>query len=182
MALACETEQRLRFTYKDHAGQETSRECEPYRVVHDGRRWYLVAWDLGRSDFRSFRVDRIQARVVLGLPFSPRAVPESVLLASLKRGIEQATWQVRARVKLKLPAEELARRVPRAVSVEPLDDTHSVASVGADSFEMLAVYLGMLGSDFEVLEPEELKASLRALGRRYLLAAGRRRKSGAERR
>jgi len=171
VALACEKQQRLRFVYRDHAGLETSRECEPYRVVHDGRRWYLIAWDIGRSDFRTFRVDRMHPRAALGLPFSARQVPEAALLASLKRGIEQATWQVRARVKVKLSAAALARRVPPAVSVEPLDDTHSIASVGADSFEMLAVYLGMLGSDFEVLEPEELKVSLRALGRRFLLAA-----------
>lgn len=171
VALACDTQRRLRFSYLDHARRESSRECEPHRVVHDGRRWYLVAWDLGRSDFRTFRVDRMQPRDPLGPPFAPRVVPEAALLASLKRGLEQATWQVRARVKLKLPAEALARRVPRAVSIEPLDDAHCIAHVGADSLEMLGVYLGMLDCDFEVIEPDELKASLRALGRRYLRAA-----------
>ena len=172
LALACEQQQRVRFGYRDHAGQESSRECEPYRVVHDGRRWYLVAWDLGRSDFRTFRVDRLEPRVVLGLPFSPRAISEAAVVAALKRGIEQATWHVRARVRVNLSAEALTRRVPRAVSVEPLSETHCVVHVGADSFEMLAVYLGMLGADFEVLEPDELKVSLRVLGRRYLRAAG----------
>lgn len=171
VALACEKQQRLGFAYQDHAGQESSRVCEPYRVVHDGRRWYLIAWDLGRSDFRTFRVDRMQPKGVLGPPFVARAVPEAAMLASLKRGIAQATWHVRARVKVKLPAEALARRVPRAVSVEPVDQTHCVASVGADTLEMLGVYLGMLGCDFEIIEPAELKASLRALGRRYLRAA-----------
>jgi predicted DNA-binding transcriptional regulator YafY len=171
VAIACERQQRLRFSYCDHAGHETWRECEPYRVVHDGRRWYLIAWDLGRSDFRTFRVDRLNPSAALGQRFSARVVPEALLLDSLKRGIEQGTWRVRARVKVKLSAEELARRVPRAVGVEPLDDRHCVASVGADSLEMLAVYLGMLGSDFVVLEPNELKASLRALGKRYLRAA-----------
>lgn len=61
-----------------------------------------------------------------------------------------------------------------AVSVEPVDDEYSVASVGADSLEKLALYLGMLGCDFEVLEPDELRSALRALGRRYLRAAGSR--------
>ena len=61
LALACEQQQRVRFGYRDHAGHESSRECEPYRVVHDGRRWYLIAWDLARSDFRTFRVDRVRA-------------------------------------------------------------------------------------------------------------------------
>jgi len=172
LGLACEQQQRVCFGYRDHLGHESSRECEPYRVVHDGRRWYLVAWDLARSGFRTFRADRIRPRVVLGLPFSPRALSEAALLATLKRGIAQATWHVRARVRVKLPAEALARRVPRAVSVEPLDETHCIANVGADSFEMLGVYLGMLGSDFEVLEPEELKLALRVLGKRYLRAAG----------
>lgn len=172
LALACEQQQRVGFGYRDHAGHESQRECEPYRVVYHGRRWYLVAWDLGRSDVRTFRVDRIRPRVVLGRPFSPRVLSEAAVLAALKRGVEQATWHVRARVRVKLSADALVRRVPQAVRVEPIDETHCIANVGADSFEMLAVYLGMLGSDFEVLEPDELKAALRAVGRRYLRAAG----------
>lgn len=171
VALACETQQRLSFTYRDHGGQESSRECEPFRVVHHGRRWYLIAWDLDRSDFRTFRVDRLVPKGALGPPFVARAVPEAALLAALKRGIAQATWHVRARVEVKLSAEALARRVPHALNVEPLDETRCVASMGADSFEMLSVYLGMLGCDFEVIEPAELRASLRTVGQRYLRAA-----------
>ncbi|HEU5074414.1 MAG TPA: WYL domain-containing protein, partial [Polyangiaceae bacterium] len=171
VALACEQQQRLRFSYRDHAGNETSRDCEPHRVVHDGRRWYLIAWDVHRADFRSFRVDRMRPRAPFGPAFAPRAVPEAVLLASLRRAIGQATWHVRARVKVQLSAEALARRVPPAVSVEPLDAAHSIASVGADDFEMLGVYLGMLGADFEVIEPDELRVALHALGRRYLRAS-----------
>ncbi|HEY6728473.1 MAG TPA: YafY family protein [Polyangiaceae bacterium] len=171
VALACDRQQRLSFSYRDHAGHESSRVCEPYRVVHDGRRWYLIAYDLGRGDFRTFRVDRLRPAGHLGPAFVARAVPEAVLLASMKRGIDRATWHVRARVKVKLSAEALARRVPPAVSVEPLDETHCVASVGADTFEALGVYLGMFGCDFEVIEPAELRLALRALGRRYLRAA-----------
>jgi predicted DNA-binding transcriptional regulator YafY len=171
VALACETQQRLRFAYLDHAGRESLRECEPVRVVHDGVRWYLIAWDLGRSDYRTFRIDRVRPRGALGARFAPRTLPDEALLASLRRGIDQATWRVRARVKLNLPAEELSRRLPRAVSVEPLDEAHCIASVGADDFETLALYLGMLGSDFEVLEPAELRTALRALGERYQRAA-----------
>lgn len=171
VALACEQQQRLRFTYRDHAGRESSRDCEPYRIAHDGRRWYLIAWDVARDDFRTFRVDRLEPKGTLGPSFRARAVSQAALLAMLKRGIAQATWHVRARVRVKQPRAALARRLPPAVSIEAIDDEHSVASVGADSLEMLALYLGMLGCDFEVIEPDELRSALRALGRRYLRAA-----------
>ena len=101
----------------------------------------------------------------------PRPPPAADLLRHLVRGVQQATWQARARVKVHAPASELAKRLPAAVTLEPLGDQACIASVGADSLSALAPYLGMLGADFEVIDPPALRSELRALGRRYLRAA-----------
>ena len=36
-------------------GRDSDREAEPYQLVNWGRRWYLVAFDVGRADWRTFR-------------------------------------------------------------------------------------------------------------------------------
>jgi hypothetical protein len=108
----------------------------------------------------------------------PRPPPAADLVRHLVRGVQQATWRARARVKVHMPASELSKRLPAAVTVEPAGDGACIATVGADSPSVLAQYLGMLGADFEVIGPPEARAALRvelrALARRYLRAAAAR--------
>src|SRR5438067_4262924 len=59
---ACRDHERLRFDYASHDGSQSRRLVEPYRLVHWGRRWYLVGWDVDRTDWRTFRVDRLRPR------------------------------------------------------------------------------------------------------------------------
>jgi predicted DNA-binding transcriptional regulator YafY len=171
IAAACAEHDRLRFGYRSHDGATTTRATEPHRLVHDGRRWYLVAWDNDRSDWRTFRVDRIAPDPIAGPRFVPRPPPAADVVRHLVRGVQQATWRARARVKVHMPASELSKRLPAAVTVEAAGDNACIASVGADSLSVLAPYLGMLGADFEVIDPPALRAELRALARRYLRAA-----------
>lgn len=171
IAAACRDNERLSFDYRSHAGDDTRRDAEPHRVVHDGRRWYLVAWDRNRADWRTFRVDRISLRAPTGSRFVPRPPPDGDVVAHVSRGVEQATWGFRARVRVHAPAAEMARRLPASVAVEPLGERACIVRVGSDSPEMLATYLAMLGADFEVLDPPELRPHLRALGRRLMRAA-----------
>ncbi|MBO4275626.1 helix-turn-helix transcriptional regulator, partial [Microbispora triticiradicis] len=72
LAAACRDRERLRFDYRAHDGSSGVRIVEPYRLVSWGRRWYLVAWDTGRDDWRTFRVDRIAPRTPTGPRFPPR--------------------------------------------------------------------------------------------------------------
>jgi hypothetical protein len=88
------------------------------------------------------------------------------------RSLGQVSWLYRAAVRVHAPAAELARRLPRAIVLEPIDDHTCLAQVGADNPAMLALYLGMLGADFEVVDAPELRDHLRELGGRYLRAAG----------
>jgi predicted DNA-binding transcriptional regulator YafY len=167
IAGACRDHQRLRFDYRDHDGSASVRDVEPHRLVHDRGRWYLVAWDTDRQDWRSFRADRIRPRTPTGPRFAPRDPPGGDVATWLLRGVGSATWRFRARVTVHAPAELVAGRLPPAVLVEAVDEHTCIASVGSDTPQMLAVYLGMLDVDFEVVEPPELVEHVRALADRY---------------
>ncbi|PWK87414.1 putative DNA-binding transcriptional regulator YafY [Lentzea atacamensis] len=150
---ACRARERLRFDYVKFDGARDRREVEPYRLVHTRGRWYLVAWDVARQDWRTFRADRMQPRIPTGPRFTPRELPD--LEAHLAQGLATAAWRFRATVTVHAPAHEVAARVPAAL-VEAVDETTCRMTAGSDTPQMLAVYLGMLDSDFEVDGPPEL--------------------------
>jgi predicted DNA-binding transcriptional regulator YafY len=172
IAAATRDRERLRFDYRHHDGSGSVRDVEPHRVVSWGRRWYLVAWDAGRNDWRTFRVDRIRPRVPTGPWFTPRKVPGGDVTAYVEKTVGQATWRYRARVLLHAPAAALADRLPPAVELEPVDERSCIATTGADDPYLLALYLGLLGVDFDVIDTPELAEELRRLARRYTRAAG----------
>lgn len=172
IAAACRDHERLRFDYRDHSGAETLRNVEPYRMVNWGRRWYLVAWDMQRDDWRIFRVDRVSPRTPTGPRFTPRDLPAEDIAEYVSARVAAAPWRTRVRVVVKAPAAEIGARVPAfAGSVEPLDDDTCVFSTGADNPETLAIWLGMLGADFTVENAPELVEHLRSLAERYARAA-----------
>ncbi|HEV7973493.1 YafY family protein [Amycolatopsis sp.] len=168
LTAACRDHETLRFDYRDHAGSSTSRIVEPFRLVSWGRRWYLVAWDTGRQDWRTFRVDRVEPRTPTGPRFTPREPPESDIAAYVSRRVSAAAWRHQARVTVHASAETIAERINPAVgTVEAVDEHTCVLVTGADSVETLSVYLGMLEADFTVGEPPELVSHLRELAERY---------------
>jgi predicted DNA-binding transcriptional regulator YafY len=172
---AARDHERLRFDYVTRAAASALRDVEPYRLVNWGRRWYLVAWDTARADWRTFRVDRISGpRTPTGPRFAPRPLPDEDVAAYVSRGVSSAAWRYQARVTVHVPAETLVERLPSGVgSIEPLDDATCTLLTGSDRVEMLAVWLGMLGADFTI-DPDtspELAAQLRALSERYARAA-----------
>jgi predicted DNA-binding transcriptional regulator YafY len=171
IAEATRDRERLRFDYRHHDGSDSIRDVEPHRVVPWGRRWYLVAWDTGRHDWRTFRVDRMRPRVPTGPRFIPRKVSGGDVTAYVERSVGQATWHYRAKVLLHAPAQALQDRLPPAVSLEPVDDSTCIALVGADDPYLLAVYLGMVDVDFDLIDAPELAGELRKLARRYAHAA-----------
>jgi predicted DNA-binding transcriptional regulator YafY len=172
IAAATRDRQRLRFDYQHHDGSDSVRDVEPHRVVCWGRRWYLVAWDAGKQDWRTFRVDRMRPREPTGPRFTPRKVPGGDVTAYVEKTVGRATWRYRARVLLHAPAAALADRLPPAVELEPVDERSCIATTGADDPYLLALYLGLLGVDFDVIDAPELAEELRKLARRYTGAAG----------
>jgi predicted DNA-binding transcriptional regulator YafY len=172
IATATKDRERLRFDYRRHDGSSGVRDVEPHRVVSWGRRWYLVAWDPAREDWRTFRVDRMHPRLPTGPRFSPRKVPGGDVTAYVEKTVGQATWGYRARVLLHAPAETLADRLPPAVELQPVDEHSCIATTGADDPYMLALYLGMLDVDFDIIDAPELAQQLHKLASRYTRATG----------
>src|SRR6476619_4735545 len=168
IASACRDHERLRFDYRSHSGTASRRSVEPYRLVNDRRRWYLAAWDVDREAWRTFRVDRIEPRPPAGPRFTPRALPpDREIAADVARGASEATWRYRARVIVHAPAAYVRNRLPIPVEVEPLGEDRCAFEPGSDHPEMLALYLGMLGADFAIVESPELVAALATLTGRY---------------
>ncbi|MFE3794324.1 helix-turn-helix transcriptional regulator [Nocardia tengchongensis] len=168
IAAACRDHERLRFDYRTHAGASARRTVEPYRLVNHRQRWYLLAWDLDRADWRTFRVDRMDPRTPAGPRFTPRALPpDSEIAAFVERGIGTATWRFRARVIVHAPAAHVRARLPIALDIEELNDNCCAFEPGSDHPEMLALYLGLLDADFDIVDSPELVAALRTLIDRY---------------
>jgi predicted DNA-binding transcriptional regulator YafY len=177
LAAACRDAERVRFDYRRHDGSHSRRDAEPHRLVSAGRRWYLVAWDTGQRGWRTFRVDRISLSPhPPGPRFSPRQLPDGDAALHVLKGTGAAMWNYRADVIAHAPAGTVIPRLPPAVTVDPIDERTCRVHVGSDTPEMLALYLGMLGADFEIADPQahpELVRHLRELADRYQRAASR---------
>ena len=173
LAQACRDDERVRFGYRPREGEAMERTVEPHRLVSVGRRWYLVAWDAGREDWRTFRVDRIEAPPSVDRVFVPREPPAEDIAAYVSRGVAQTRDRWQARVVLHAPLAEVAPRVPPAVgTLEPIDEHSCLLLTGSDWLGGLAVYVAEIGVDFEVLEPPEFAERVRVLADRFRRAAG----------
>nr|WP_245627673.1 WYL domain-containing protein [Actinomadura oligospora] len=180
IASACWDHERLRFDYRTHSGAAGRRPVEPYRLVNDRRRWYLMAWDLDRDDWRTFRVDRIEPRTPTGPRFTPRPLPpDQEITAQVARGVGEATWRYRARVIVHAPATYVRDRMPIPVEVESLGEDRCAFVPGSDHPEMLALYLGMLDADFTIEDAPELVDALHNLTKRYQRAIDTSRQAAA---
>ena len=172
IAGACRDRERLRFAYRSRDGVETERLVEPHSLVHLGRRWYLLAWDGERGDWRSFRLDRLAEPAPTRTRFAPREPPQPDPAGYVAAHLSSAPYRYQARVVLHAPAAEVAARAPQHWgTLEPLGADACEYRTGDDSLDWLAMRIGMLGADFEVLEPPELAERFRALGERFARAA-----------
>lgn len=173
VATACHRSEQLRIEYRDRHHDTSDRRVEPHRLVHVSGRWYLVAYDLDRDDWRSFRADRITPKSPTGPRFVPREPPGPDLATFVTQGRMQAMWNYRARVIVDAPAETVAARIPTGIwAVQPIDPHSSQLDAGAQNADLLAAYLGALGLDFHI-DPDEtpdLAHAAATLARRYTAA------------
>ncbi|MEU4607205.1 WYL domain-containing protein [Kribbella sp. NPDC023972] len=152
---------------------QSSRAAEPHRLVAWGRRWYLVAWDNGREGWRTFRVDRMRLKTPNGPRFTPRELPEADAAEFVRRSVGEASWQYRARVKVFASAEYVKNRMPIPIEPEVVGEEACIVEMGSDDPHQLALWLGLLDADFEVLDAPELAAAVKEVGDRYHRAAGK---------
>jgi predicted DNA-binding transcriptional regulator YafY len=171
LAGACRDGVRLRFGYTAKDDRATERNTEPAAVVHSGYRWYLVAYDLDREDWRTFRIDRIRGRLAPGERGARRTVPGGDAAAFVKRQLRNPdggeAQPVPGRVRVAVPARRIAGRIPaRYATVEPDgEDACLVTTRGHWSREFL-VWMAMLDEPMTVLEPPELVDAARAVASR----------------
>ncbi|PZG17671.1 helix-turn-helix transcriptional regulator [Nonomuraea aridisoli] len=172
VADACRRRERLRFDYTSPRGGDSVRSVEPYHLVSFGRHWYLVGFDTGRGDWRTFRVDRLAPRTPNGPRFAPRRPPYDDVAAYLAYQLSSRTWPCRATVTLHEPAEAVADRVwPGTGVVEAVDDHSCLLHVGAETPSDLVWMITSVDADFTFTSgPPELADALRAQAARCLRA------------
>lgn len=175
IAAACRDHRRLRMLYPGRTGA-SQREIEPHRLVHTTRRWYLLAWDIERQDWRTYRVDRIERLLTpagTGARFTPRPPPAEDVAGYVSQAISSAPYRYQARILMHAPLEAVAQRSsPSAGRLEASGPDTCVFHAGSNSLEELALYVAVKGFDFEVLDPPELIGVLHTLADR-LRNAGR---------
>ena len=178
LASACRDQVQTRIDYRPHNRTESSRNIEPHRLVNAGRRWYLVAWDTSRGAWRTFRVDRIRLpENHAGPRFIPRQFPDNDPVAYVIKGVSMS-WPYRVSVIAHASAETILTRLPQQLAVEPVDASSCRVEMSADTPQVLAAWLGMLGAQFDIENREEhpeLIEHLSQTGERYQRAAGVRR-------
>lgn len=167
IAGACRDLRVLRFDYESHGGEVGVRRVEPVKLVHTGRRWYLVAFDVDRDDWRTFRVDRMRVKTPVGPRFAARTPPDEDIAAYTAFGVTNRVYRFQAVLRLRVPVERAAEFVTAQSGVlEPVDEESCLLRAGANSLDDLAVWVWFLGCEFEVVEPAELVVRMRALAER----------------
>ncbi|GAA3981482.1 YafY family protein [Streptomyces marokkonensis] len=179
LANLCRDGERLRFAYRGHDGTDSRRTVEPYRLVCSERRWYLVAFDLDRADWRTFRVDRVTPKPPHGPRFVPRRPPAEDLAAYVSEGVSTRAYATHAVVRLLVPLQEAAERVsPTAGVLEAEGPESCLLRTGAGSLDVMVVHVVLLGFDFEVLEPDGLTEAIRTARDRLSRALARTERPG----
>lgn len=164
LAQAAAGQERVRIVYTDREQRVSERRVDPYRLVATGRRWYLVAFDVERSDWRTFRVDRVMSVTPTGHRSRLENPPDATVLVS--RSVSVAPYRYEARVLVSAPQEVIRRRIPATVGMlHAHGPAACLLTTGSDDIDALAGHLVSLGVRFEVLEPPELRQRLRLVGR-----------------
>ena len=172
LARACRDHEHVDADYVDRAGSPSSRRLEPYQMVTTGRRWYLLAYDRDREDWRSLRLDRMAQVRARGTTFTARPAPDAA--AYVRRAITTSPYRYVARVRYQAPKNVMAQHFsPTSVTIEDGGPGTCVVVTGADDPQALVMYLAIPGVAFEVLEPDAIANGALAMSA-LLAAAGRR--------
>lgn len=166
---ACARCERARFDYGDRSGRASRRLVEPYRLVRVGPRWYLVAHDVDRRAWRTFRVDRMTAVEVVGTRFERIDPPDAVALVT--QGLRVAVHPFQARLRFDAPLDVVARMLPwSSGAIEAAGDGTTMVDAGAMSMERMVRYLAGLALPCTVVDPPELRLALVAHAARVMAA------------
>lgn len=167
VAQACRDEERMRFSYTGRSAERTERHVEPHRLVSLGRRWYLVAYDLTRNDWRTFRLDRLDEPHRTGARFRTRELPAEDAATFVRAGIERAPAAHAVEALIHAPAAKVRSTLGQWGTVEVLDEERCRLLMTTDTLDWPALALGAVGAEFEVLTPPELIEHIREWAERF---------------
>jgi predicted DNA-binding transcriptional regulator YafY len=171
LAQACRDAERVRLRYAPRGRPAATRTVEPHRLVARGRLWYLLAWDLERADWRTFRVDRLTAPETTGARFRPRDIPGGDAARFVQASIDSRPRHD-VRLLVQAPAERVRRVAGAWADVREVDGESCEVRMETDSLEWPVAVVGAVGAEFSVVHPPELVAYLAGTGERLLRAAG----------
>ncbi|MFC8666888.1 helix-turn-helix transcriptional regulator [Streptomyces sp. NPDC057199] len=174
IAGACRDYARLRFSYTTRADHTGERTVEPLRLACTGQRWYLLAYDLDRGDWRTFRVDRMTGTPETSFRFTPREPPTEDIAAFITHAITSAPYQYLLRILVHAPAATVAGLVPSDIGmIEAVDEDRCVLHVSTHDLEGLTFGLAQHSFDFEIEGPPELIERLHLIAERFARALRR---------
>ncbi|WP_227487533.1 helix-turn-helix transcriptional regulator [Nocardioides malaquae] len=173
LAQACRDHEPVRFDYAARDAEPTRRWVEPHRLVALGRRWYLVAYDRDRQDWRTFRVDRVSAPEPTGQRFRPRELPGGDAVGFVQNGIHRSLVRHHVRVRVAAEPERVRAVVGRWGEVTPsARDGGCLLEMEVDSLGWPLMVLGEVGAEFTVESPPELAEAVGEVAARFGRAAG----------
>ncbi|WP_416484687.1 helix-turn-helix transcriptional regulator [Streptomyces sp. CL12] len=159
LAAVCRRAERARLSYTDAGGRATVRDIDPYRLVHTGRLWYLVARDVARGQWRTFRADRVDRLQPTGRPADLSDPPDPAHLVS--RNIANGPYPLSATVRLPVPLDQALRLVPATIGTHRPDGPDAtLVDIGGVDADGMARYLLGLGTPLRVLAPDEVREAL----------------------
>lgn len=171
LAQACRDDESATFGHTTREGQTSRRHVEPHRLVSLGRRWYLVAWDHDRRDWRSFRVDRVTDAALTGQRFRPRELPEGDAVAFVEAGFRRIPQRYAVSVRIQAPADRVRAAVWRNGEVTAIGESESHLVMSVDSLDWTLMVLAQVGAPFVVETPDELRAACGELATHFAAAS-----------
>ncbi|WP_227982679.1 helix-turn-helix transcriptional regulator [Nocardia spumae] len=171
LAAAIATAEQVRFGYRSNAGAESRRLVDPHRLVAAGQRWYLVAFDRDRDDWRIFRIDRITGPRPIGLAAERRELPADDAASFVRASMYGLLPVYRAEITVFAAADAVAGVAGHLGDIEAVDEHSCRVHTAADTLSWLVFRLIQLGHDFRVDGPAEVADYVRELGARLQRAA-----------
>ncbi len=169
LAQACRDDELVHFDYTARGAGPGRRRVEPFRLVSLGRRWYLVAYDRDRQDWRSFRLDRVGEPQPTGQKFRQRDLPAEDALTFVRQGIRAIPQRYAVRVRVAAAVEAVEREVGRWGTVTP-DGASCVLEMNVDSLDWPIMVLAAVDADFVVESPPELAGRISEVAARFARA------------
>jgi predicted DNA-binding transcriptional regulator YafY len=172
VAQACRDEERLEFDYVARDGRTSRRHVEPHRLVSVGRRWYLVAYDLSRFDWRSFRLDRLSAPRATGSRFRPRVLPADDAASFVRESLGAlAPRQVEIEVIIHAPLAHVEATIGQWARSEAVDAATTRSLITSDGYDWALLALGVVDAEFTIVSPPEFAEHARTWGVRFVQAS-----------